>query len=327
MAQDLYQLKTAFEHHNQIKHYETFKTLVKVLEQQCEINETKDKNPEIIIKEKPDSDPICTPHNIETRYIRKGKQQVIGNKAFVTETYDPENKTQFISDIEATESTERDSKQQPQIQERLIENEFKPDQQYEDAGFVNGQTILDSHENGIGLEGPTAGRSQSFETYENNQRPLDVGDFKTTRDEQTGQLTVVECPNNQRPMDQKRSEKTEKVIIHFDPNVRRVCPETQRCPVKIGKRVATYNVDETKYVVAVRHHQYMSNKQYRKECAIRAGAEATVSQLTRAHGLRKSRHRERSWTKLQFIFGALACNIKRFIRHGEQYAYLEPKPA
>jgi len=128
-------------------------------------------------------------------------------------------------------------------------------------------------------------------------------------------------------MDQKRSEKTEKVIIHFDPNVRRVCPETQRCPVKIGKRVATYNVDETKYVVAVRHHQYMSNKQYRKECAIRAGAEATVSELTRAHGLRKSRHRERSWTKLQFIFGALACNIKRFIRHGEQYAYLEPKPA
>jgi hypothetical protein len=327
MAQDLYKLKTAFEHHNQIKHYETFKTLVTVFEQQCEITETTDKNPEIIIKEKPDSDTICTPHNIEARYVRKGKQRVTGDKGFVTETCDPDNKTQFITDIEVTESTEHDSKQQPQIQQRLIENEFKPDQQYEDAGFVNGQTILDSHENGIKLEGPSAGRSQSFECYEDEQRPFDAGDFNTTLDEQTGQLTVHECPNNQKPKDQQRSEKTDKIIAHFDPDVCRGCADAQRCPVKVGKCVATYHVDEAEYVGAVRHHQYMSNGDYRQECAIRAGAEATVSELTRAHGLRKSRHRQQSRTKLQLIFGALACNVKRFIRHGEQYAYLEPKPA
>jgi predicted translin family RNA/ssDNA-binding protein len=327
MAQDLYQLKTAFEHHNQVKHYETFKILVKIFEQQCEIKETKDKDPEIIIKEKPDGDTICTPHNIKARYVRKGKQRVTGDKGFVTETCDPDNKTQFITDIEATESTEPDSKQQPQIQERLIENEFKPDQQYEDAGFINGQTILDSHEKDIELEGPTAGRSQSFEAYEDNQRPLDAGDFNTTLDEQTGQLTVNECPNHQPAKDQQRSEKTGKINVHYDPDVCRACPDVQRCPVKIGKRVATYTVDEAEYVGAVRHHQYMSNREYRKECAIRAGVEATVSELTRAHGLRKSRHRDRSRTKLQLIFGALACNVKRFIRHGEQYAYLEPKPA
>ena len=33
---------------------------------------------------------------------------------------------------------ENDSKQQIDIQKRLIENEFKPEKQYEDAGFVNG---------------------------------------------------------------------------------------------------------------------------------------------------------------------------------------------
>jgi hypothetical protein len=327
MAQDLYQLKTAFEHHNQLKHYDTVKTLVKVCEQQCEINETNDKNPAIIIKETPDRDTICTPHNIEARYVRKGKQRVTGDKGFVTETCDPDNKTQFITDIDVTASTEHDSKQQPQIQERLTENEFKPDKQYEDAGFINGQTILDSHEKDIELAGPTAGRSQSFEAYEDAERPLDAGDFNTTLDEQTGELTVKECPNHQKPMDQKWSEKTEKVIVHFDPDVCRACPDAQRCPVKIGKRIATDNVDQAEYVGAVRHHQYMGDGAYRKECAIRAGVEATVSELTRAHGLRKSRHRQRSRTKLQLIFGALACNVKRFIRYGEQYAYLEPKPA
>lgn len=327
MAQDLYQLKLAFENHNQVKHYETFKILVTVFEQQCEINEIIDQDPEIIIKEKPDRDTICTPHNVDARYVRKGKQQVTGDKGFVTETCDPKNKTQFITDTDVTESTKSDPKEQSNIQDRLAENEFKPEKQYEDAGFVNGQTILDSNEKGIELEGPTAGRSQSFEAYENKQRPLDAGDFDTTYDEELAELTVNKCPNNQQPQDQQRSEKTGKVVVHFDPDVCNACPKSQRCPVKIGKRVATYNVDETEYVGAVRHHQYMSNKQYRKECAIRAGAEATVSELTRAHGVRKSRHRERSRTKLQLIFAALACNVKRFIRHGEQYAYFEPKPA
>ena len=68
----------------------------------------------------------------------------------------------------------------------------------------------------------------------------------------------------------------------------------------------------------------MSDEQYRKECTTRAGVEATVSELTRSHGVRRSRHRERKRTRLQLIFAALACNVKRFIRHVDQYAGLVP---
>ena len=328
MAQDLYKLKSAFENHKQVAHYETFKTLSKVFTQQCEVKENeenKDIGPEIIIKEKPDTDTISTPHNPEARYIRKGKQQVTGDKGVVTETCDPENKTQFITDVEVIEATAPDCKEQPKIQDRLIENDFKPEKQYEDAGFVNGQTIIDSKEKGIALEGPTAGRSQSFEAYEKEDRPFDAGDFDTTIDEQTDEFIVNKCPHDQTPKDQKRSEKTGKIIVHFDPVVCSTCKDNKRCPVKIGQRVATYTVDEPEYVGATRHHRYMEDKAYRKECAIRAGVEATVSELTRSHGVRRSRHRKRSRTRLQLIFAALACNVKRFIRHGEQYAYLAPE--
>ena len=327
MAQDLYRLKCAFENHEQVKKYETFKVLLKVLTQQCEIKQTAEKTPEIILKEKPDTDTISTPHNPEARYVRKGSQRVTGDKAFMTETCDPENKTQFITDIELTEATEHDSKQQADIQKRLIENGFKPEKHYEDAGFVNGQTIIDSKENGIELEGPTAGRSQSFEAYNAKERPFDAGDFDTTIDEQTNELNINQCPNHQQPKAQNRSQKTGKIIVHFDPDICNNCPDADRCPVKIGKTVATYTVNEAEYVGAVRHHQYMDNEEYRKECAIRAGVEATVSELTRVHAVRRSRHRKRSRTKLQLIFAALACNVKRFIRHGEQYAYLELKAA
>lgn len=328
MAQDLYKLKCAFENHKQVAHYETFKTLIKVFAQQCEVKENDENQAaetEIIIKEKPDSDTISTPHNPEARYIRKGKQQVTGDKGVVTETCDPENKTQFITDIEVVEATEPDCKEQPRIQDRLIENGFKPEKQYDDAGFVNGQTIIDSKDKGIKLEGPTAGRSQSFEAYEKQDRPFDAGDFDTTIDEQTNELIVNKCPNDQPPIDQKCSEKTGKIIVHFDPGVCSTCKDKDRCPVKIGQRVATYTVDEPEYVGATRHHRYMEDTEYRKECAVRAGVEATVSELTRSHGVRRSRHRKRSRTRLQLVFAAIACNVKRFIRHGEQYAYLVPK--
>lgn len=324
MAQDLYRLKCAFENHKQVQHYETFQILSKVFGQQCEVKENMETKPEIIIKEKPDSDTICTPHNPEARYVRKGKQKVTGDKGFVTETCDPENKTQFITDIEVRPATESDAKQQPEIQARLIENEFKPEKQYEDAGFVNGQTIIDAKEKGIELEGPSAGRSQSFEAYEDKDRSLDAADFDTSLDEQTKELIVKKCPHGQEPKDQMRSELTDKMIVHFDRDICISCSSAGSCPVRIGQRVATFMVDEAQYEGAVRHHKYMGNAEYRKECAIRAGAEAMVSELTRAHGVRKSRHRERSRTKLQLIFAALACNVKRFIRHGEQYAYLKP---
>lgn len=323
MVKDLYKLCCAFKDHKQVSHYETFKLLSKVFSQQCEVKENVNTEPEIIIKEKPDSDTICTPHNPEARYTRKGKQRVTGDKGFVTETCSPENKTQFITDVNVLEAPASDSKEQPQIQDRLIENGLKPEKQYEDAGFINGQNIIDSKDNGIELEGPTAGRSQSFEAYEQKDRLLDAGNFDISIDEKTNELRVNKCPNNQIPKDQEQSKKTGKVIVHFEPDICNSCTEANRCPVRIGQKVSTFTVDVAEYIGAARHHRYMTDSNYRKECAVRAGAEATVSELTRSHGVRKSRHRKRSRTKLQLLFAALACNVKRFIRHGEQYGYLE----
>lgn len=328
MATDMHKIIIAFENHKQIQHYETFKILKQVFQQQCEVKqEPENKDPEIILKDKPDKKAINTPHNPQAQYKRKGKQQVTGDVAFVTETCDRDNKTQFITDIKVSEISEHDSTQQPKIQERLINNNLTPEKQYADAGFVNGKTIKQSKKSGIDLEGPTSGRSQSFEAYESSERKFDAGDFDTTYDDNSGELIVNKCPEGQAPINQQISKKTAKLNVHFDQNICASCPKQNQCPVKVGKRVATYTVTEEEYIGAVRHHQYMSNSAYRKECAIRAGAESLVSELTRTHGMRKSRHRERKRTELQLIFASLACNVKRFIAHWENYAHFEPKTA
>ncbi len=139
---------------------------------------------EIVIREKPNGEKIIsTPHNTDARYIRKGKQKVCGQKGFITESCEESDKTQFITDVETTPSTTAGSKELPQIHKRLEESDMKPDAQYADAGFVNGQTVLDSQTNEILLEGPSSGRSRSFEAYNAEERPLDVADFKVEIEE------------------------------------------------------------------------------------------------------------------------------------------------
>ena len=307
-----------------MQHYESFKTLSKVLHQQCEVVEKKETATcEVIIREKPEGDKIISsPHNTDARYVRKGKQAVCGQKGFVTETCDTENKTQFVVDVAVTPATTADVKGLSGIQHRLEESGMKPQEQYADAGFVNGQTIVSSQEVGIILEGPSSGRSQSFEKFQAEDRPLDTADFTVRVDEKSKEVVVLACPENQVPTDQVRSEKTEKVLVHFDAAVCAACTSRERCPVKIGASVATLTIDEASYTGAARHHQYMEDAGYRKRCATRAGVEATVSEMVRAHDVRKSRHRTESLTRLQLLFAAIACNVKRFIRHGVLYGYV-----
>lgn len=47
-----------------------------------------------------------------------------------------------------------------------------------------------------------------------------------------------------------------------------------------------------------------------------------MSEMVRSHGVRKSRHRTENRTRLQLLFAAIACNVKRFIRHGLLYGYV-----
>jgi len=320
MSNDMYILYKAFENHNQVKHYQSFKTLTNVFDQQCETKkpkEPKEEKLEIEILDKPKGkEIISSPHNTEARYIKKGKQKVCGHKGFVTESCEETNEVQFITDVELTPATKADSSELPLIHARLEESKMKPKKQYADAGFVNGETILESEGKEIILEGPSSGRSQSFEVYESADRPLDVADFETKFE--NGEIEVVSCPQGQMPIDQARSEKTGKINVHFDAETCSVCNKKDRCPVKIGKSIATLNMDEKAHAGAERHHKYMEDSNYRKECAIRAGAESMVSEIVRGHGIRKSRHRSEFRTRLQLIFAAIACNTKRFIRYQGQ---------
>ena len=330
MAKDLYLIKQAFDNHKQVKHYKSFKTLISVLEQQCVVKEPSDKMecgnlPQIEVRDKPVGEKIISsPHNTDAEYTRKRDQKVVGHKGFLTETCDPENPVQFITDANLEKATHSDSEEIPEIENRLEDNCLKPEELYGDAGFVNGQSILEAEEKGIKLEGPSSGRSQSIEKFGSEQRPLDVADFKVEIEDDSKELVVLSCPNGHEPIDQARSKKTGKLLIHFDNEKCKVCPLNNRCPVKIGARVSTLTIDEEQYAGAERHHKYMGDADYRKKCGIRAGAEGLVNEVANSHGARKSRHRTEGRSRLQLIFASIACNVKRYLKHKVQCAQNQP---
>lgn len=347
MAQDLYRLKSAFENHDSVKTYGTFQTLVTVFEQQCDLiddviiakkapvidddsdktggshvsdSSEEDRNNTAVLKieirEKPLGEKIIsTPHNTDAVYTRKRDQKVVGHKSFVTETCDPANPVQMITDVNVEPATHSDSKEISQIEHRLIENDLKPKKLYGDAGFVNGQSILESEREGINLEGPSSGRSQSIENFNQEDRPLDSADFKIHVCSKTDQLEILACPKGNIPTDQLISHKTCKYLCHFNRAVCAECDTHSRCPVKIGKRVATLTFDDKQHVGAIRHHRYMSDSSYRKECAIRAGAESLVNEVANFHGARRSRHKTEKRTRLQLVLSSLSCNLKRYMNY------------
>lgn len=75
---------------------------------------------------------------------------------------------------------------------------MKPEKQFAATWFVNGKTILDAQAMGISLEGSSAGRSQSFETYHAEDHPLHTADFEVRKEKKArnSRLLPVQGVNN-----------------------------------------------------------------------------------------------------------------------------------
>jgi hypothetical protein len=301
--------------------------LVQVFDQQCHVKEEagciSDK---VEIRKKPEGDKIISsPHNTDAEYTRKRNQTVVGGRGFLTETCAAENEVQFITDVNLEKATHTDTKEIPAIEDRLERNDMKPEKLYGDAGFVNGKSILESENRGISLEGPSSGRSQSIEKFSEEDRPIDIADFEVTIEGESNELVVLSCPKANEPLDQSRSKKTGKVVVHFDRNICEQCQLKDRCPVKLGKRTSTLTISEEQYAGAARHHKYMGDAEYRKRCAIRSGAESLVNEVANGHGARKSRHKTEKGSRLQLLLAALACNVKRYIKYKVEYVQNQEK--
>ena len=141
--------------------------------------------------------------------------------------------------------------------------------------------------------------------------PLTAADFSID----AGYSRPTVCPSGHEAIREVHiPENPDRVEITFEKDTCESCSLFHRCPVSFSREEGGYilraNLSKTNLE---RRRREEASGEFTKRYSIRAGIEATNSELKRKHGLRKLRVRGRPRVELAVYFKALACNFKRML--------------
>jgi transposase len=243
---------------------------------------------------------IVTPHDPGVRAGEKRGHAWRGEKVHVTETAEPD-RPNFITDVTTANASQADSAALPTIRTQERGRGLLPSEQYVDAGYVTGQQLADSAAEGIALLGPAL--------PDTSLNGFKIADF--VLDWEAHRAT---CPAGQTSV--KWRHKTERdgssaVQIQFAAATCAACPLRGQCTTGTSGR--SLHINEHYGLVAARRAEAQT-KTFRHKLWARSAIEATLSELVRAHGLRRHRYRGDAERQAENFCKAAACNLKRLIR-------------
>jgi hypothetical protein len=248
---------------------------------------------------------LQSPYDPDAGYGHKGS----GYHVHVAETCNNAG-TEILTDY-AVELPIPDQDQAVPAVKRLTESDRQPSKLYADAGYGNGTAFAQSESLGTTLLAP----------FPTGNLPEDwIGRDQFESDPQTGE--ILRCPAGHEPV--RRGERrslndrgSKAPHVYFDRHMCEQCSFRGRCCARPpGKgRSGSYSVELSPALLA-RDQRYSELKTdaFWDRYSIRAGIEATMSELKRAHGLGRLRVRRRTRVTLAVAFKLTACNIKRWLR-------------
>lgn len=247
-------------------------------------------------------DVIETPHEVEARWGRKRDKRWLGYKVQVTETCD-EDRPHLIVDLEATGPTDNDNVELPEIQARLEKQETLPGEQQVDPGYVTGENLAQSEEKGIELVGIPPADTASAEGFRQADFQIDTVSKRAVcpAGETNTVWSVHSAPAGKPPA----------VEVRFAAKTCRQCQYFGPCTTSSQGRSLTLN---PYYEQLAARRVLAQVKEYLERLYLRKGVEATISELTRGHGLREARYRGKGKLRLQGYLTAVATNLKRLTR-------------
>jgi len=308
---------------------EEYDLLERLFEEQCEVLKQKESPKEddddsdeggvpVRLKEPKEvsSESLQTPHDPDVTYSgHKGK----GYEVQLVETCDEENEVQIITDVEVTDSCDGDSCATIPIIEGLKERGIQPDEMAADTAYGSGQNAVEAEKLGTKLISPVGGSVTAEEDLSDENRPLTAADFSI--DPSYQHPTV--CPGGQESIEEREEEESSnKVEIHFEKERCEVCPLFFRCPAKLNREENVYVLKVNLVKVNIeQRRRFEATEEFSSRYNIRAGIEATNSEMKRKQGLGRLRVRKRPRVELVVFLKTLACNFKRMVRF-----LISPKP-
>lgn len=254
----------------------------------------------------PGDDRVESPYEPEVRFRAKSGMHWTGYMVHLTETCDA-GAPHLILHADTTPADVHEARRTSLIHAGLAAKGLLPSEHLVDSAYVSAGLLVEARErHGIDLVGP-ARRSMAW------QRRVDGG-FDQADFAVDWSARQVRCPEHKRSRhwhEYKDKQRGRSIKVRFDPADCTPCPSRARCTrAKTGARqLSLHGREEHDALVVARARE--DTDAGRTLYAQRQGVEGTLAQGVHSFGLRRSRYRGLSRTRLQHIASAAALNLDR----------------
>lgn len=309
-AEDMHELIERFAEHPGLRDRPSYRSLVTVFEQQCEVVEAK-----VQVRAKTGGACVQNPSDPEATYDHvKGP----GYKVQLSETCSDDNKVQLIVAALPQTAADPDANALGEVLGDLKKKECLPDTMLADTAFGGDENVQKAAALGVDLVSPVAGPKGEGATPAGDVgaataaiEPLTIDDFAL--DERTGKMTA--CPTGRIPLQTICASEAGTTTIEMRAADCENCPFRTSCPIenKRGHYRLTYT-DRQRRLEARRQEE--KTDVFRQDYAKRSGIESTNSGLKRRLGLGKLRVRGQKAVYHAIYLKVAAWNLLRAVASG-----------
>ena len=297
VASDLFILTELFKENEIIENMHSFKLLMRVLNEQCEVKDDKTIKPKAP-KDIP-SDSLQNPSDPDASYSgHKGQ----GYQAQVMETFQEdkdETKPNIITYVKTEGAHNSDAHALIPALEKTAQDGICPKEVQADTAYASDENCQKAAELDVDLVGPAPSGKEKDDR-------LHLSDFELSDDGE-----IIACPEGRKPISTKRN-KTSQTLL-FDSASCDECSKNKICPVKKKKKYHSVNFsDKTFRLTKRRLHE--KTDEFKERYRMRAGVEATMSEFDRRTGVGHIRYRGQRSMQFAVFMKAVGINLFRATR-------------
>ena len=246
-----------------------------------------------------------SPYDIDARFRTKAARHWVGYMVHFTETCD-EDAPHLVVHAETTPANVHEAMRTASIHDALVAKDLAPSEHLADAAYVSaGHIVAARDQHGIDLVGP-ARPDQSWQKQEE-------GAFQVTDFMVDWERRIARCPERHESTGwgeyKDKASGRSYIRAGFSLADCRSCSAKSRCTRAASRRLTLQPRPEHEALVAARTRY--ESEAGRRLYAQRQGVEGTLSQATRALGLRRARYRGLAKVGLQNVAIAAALNLER----------------
>src|ERR671928_173907 len=257
----------------------------------------------------PVAERVQSPYDPEAHFSMKRQSHWTGYKVHVTETCDDDT-AQVITDVATCPSMRPDMTSTAGIHDRLAAKGLIPAEHFVDSGYVDAGLLVSSQrEHGISLEGPVRGVSSR---QMRAGRGYSLPHFRIDWNREQ-----VTCPQGKTSVywrTLRLPDGSPRIQVQFSRSDCGACAARTACASPgTARRVMQFHQRE-EYEALRAARARADDPAWLERHRKRAGVEGTLSQGTRAFGMRQSRYVGLAKTGLQEVCAAVAINVSRVVR-------------